>query len=335
MGHRDSTFAVIKVHAYLRSRTHFWKHPMRISRPAVVASLASCLVLIGIVSRVALGQDAARLDVERPNPMLGKEAGQVRNDNVLKMRFVWCPPGKFKMGSPESEPKRSKKEGPQVDVILTSGFWLAKFEATQQAWGSLMETTPWKGQDAVQEGDDVPATFVNWEDAAQFCEKMTEVERKAGRLPKDWVYTLPTEAQWEYACRAGTTTRYSFGDDASQLNDYAWFGRFYGEDGVQNIRDELYAHEVALKKPNPWGLYEMHGNVWEWCRDWYGAKVEGGTDPTGPASGSEHVIRGGSFVEASWMSTSARREGPMAQKRNNGRRNFVGFRVACVPTPRK
>jgi formylglycine-generating enzyme required for sulfatase activity len=222
-----------------------------------------------------------------------------------------------------------------VDVTLTQGFWLGKFEVTQGLWESLMGTTPWKGKTAVQEGADYPATYLNADDAFEFCRKLTDVERKAGRLTEVWEYTLPTEAQWEYACRAGTTTRFSFGDDASELNHYAWFGRFYGEDGKQNEIGELYPHEVGQKKPNPWGLHDMHGNVWEWCRDWYAVQVEAGADSAGPAKGSERVIRGGSFVEQSVVSRSARREGPMAAKRNNGRQNYVGFRVACVPIRKK
>jgi sulfatase modifying factor 1 len=267
--------------------------------------------------------------------MLGKEVGQVRNDNRLKMKLVWCPPGKFIMGSPESEVKRGKNEGPQVDVTLTQGFWLGKFEVTQPQWESLVGTTPWKGQTAVQEGDDYPATYVNAEEALEFCHKFTDLERKAGRLPEAWEYTLPTEAQWEYACRAGTTTRFSFGDDASELATYAWFGRVYGEDGLQVVTDDVYAHEVGLKKPNPWGLHDMHGNVWEWCRDWYSVTIDGGMDPTGPDKGSERVMRGGSFFEPSPAVRSARRDGPMAAKRNSGRQNYVGFRVACSPVPKK
>jgi sulfatase modifying factor 1 len=267
--------------------------------------------------------------------MFGQKAGQVRNDNGLKMKLVWCPPGKFKMGSPESEAKRSKNEGPQVDVTLTNGFWLGKFEVTQGLWESLMETTPWRGKNGVQEGDDYSATFVNWEDATQFCNRLTDREREAGRLLKDWAYTLPTEAQWEYACRAGTTTRFSFGDSSLELGDYAWFGRFYGEDGRQIATDDPYAHEVGLKKPNAWRLHDMHGNVYEWCRDWYSVNRPGGTDPPGPPEGTERVIRGGSFFEPSWASRSARREGPMAVKHANGRLNYVGFRVACCPIPSK
>ena len=276
-------------------------------------------------------QGAARAS----DSMLGTEAGQLRNDNGLKIKLVWCPPGKFKMGSPDSEVKHGNNEGPQVEVTLTHGFWLGKFEVTQDLWESLMGTTPWKGQAAVQEEADSPATFVNAEDALAFCRKFTDAEHKAGRLAGTWEYTLPTEAQWEYACRAGTTTGFSFGDDASELDRYAWFGRFYGEDGRQNIRDELYPHEVGLKKPNPWGLHDMHGNVWEWCRDWYSDELEGGIDPTGPQKGSVRVIRGGSFVEQSIVSRSARREGPMAAMRNQGRQNYVGFRLACSPIQRK
>lgn len=300
----------------------------KLPRSSVFILLTSCGLLV----------DDLKSDEPATSPpasMPGKEAGQVRNDNRLEMELVWCPPGKFKMGSPDSELKRAMNEGPQVEVNLTKGFWLGKCEVTQGQWESLMETTPWDGQAGVQEGDHNPATFVNWEDATEFCNQLTSRERNAGRLPKEWVYTLPTEAQWEYACRAGTTTPFFFGDDVWELGNYAWFGKFYEEDGKQTVASDLYAHEVALKKPNPWGLHDVHGNVWEWCQDWYGPTIDGGTDPVGPVKGSERVVRGGGFFEPSWASRSARRGGSMVTKRKNGRVNYVGFRVACSPTQTK
>jgi len=164
------------------------------------------------------------------------------------------------------------------------------------------------------------AAHVSWEDAVAFCEKLTEQERKAGRLPDDWEYTLPTEAQWEYACRAGTTTVYSFGDDVSKLGDYAWF-----RDNTYDI-NENFIHEVGTKKANRWGLSDMHGNVWEWCRDSYTKKLPGGRDPEVTPVGSDPVCRGGSWFNSSRDCRTAYRIGTTASIRLYD----VGFRVARV-----
>ncbi len=158
--------------------------------------------------------------------MKGEKAGQVRDDNGLKMKLVWCPPGKFTMGSPLTESDRRDDEA-QVEVTLTKGFWLGRCEVSQSEWKQAMGIEPWVGKGrAIIEGDDFPATFVSWDDATAFCRKLTEQERKAGRLSEDWEFALPTEAQWEWACRAGTDTKFSFGDDESKLGDYAWLSRW-------------------------------------------------------------------------------------------------------------
>ena len=208
----------------------------------------------------------------KPSGFEGTKAGQSRKSNGLNTPLVWIPPGDFTMGSPKDEKDRSDDEN-QVQVTLTKGFWLGQHEVTQAEWQRVMQTTPWSGNEDVKEGDDYPATFVSWDDAMKFCEKLTEQERSAGRLPSDWQYTLPTEAQWEYACRAGTKSRFSFGDDESDLGEYAWYGKNAGDIG------EKYAHRVAQKKANPWGLYDMHGNVWEWCRDVYAYELPGRRRP--------------------------------------------------------
>jgi formylglycine-generating enzyme required for sulfatase activity len=157
---------------------------------------------------------------------------------------------------------------------------------------------------------------VSWNDAVEFCRKLTDRERAAGRLPEGYVYTLPTEAQWEYACRAGTTGAY-----AGDLGAMGWYKDNSGST----------THPVGQKRANAWGLYDMHGNVWEWCLDWKGDYPSGNvTDPTGPSSGSHRIVRGGSWINAALYARSANR----LWFSPGFRRNFLGFRVALAPSSR-
>ncbi len=252
--------------------------------------------------------------------MLGKEPGQVRDDNGLKMKLVWCPPGTFTMGSPKSEANRGDDEDP-VEVTLTKGFWLGKYEVTQSEWTQVMSIEPWKGE---REGDDIPATHICWDDAMEFCRKLTERERKAGRIPEDWGYTLPTEAQWEHACRAGTKTKFSFGDNDSKIGEYAWI-----IDNALNAGEDV--HNVGLKKPNPWGLHDLHGNLFEWCRDAYAETLPGGRDPVVMSKKSLRVLRGGSWQFISWRSRSACRNWWVSSAQDF----ILGFRVALSSTGNK
>jgi sulfatase modifying factor 1 len=261
---------------------------------------------------------------ERPGSFAGTRAGQTRDDNGLKTTLVWIPPGEFTMGSPKDERGYFRDED-QVQVTLTRGFWLGQHEVTQAEWQRVMQTTPWSGNMFVKEGNDYPATYVSWDDGMKFCKKLTEQERAAGRLPSGWKYTLPTEAQWEYACRAGTKSRFSFGDDESDLSDYGWWGGF-DRDG--NAKGEMYAHTVGQKKANPFRLYDMHGNVSEWCSDYYAKKLAGGTDPQGPSEGSNRVYRGGCWGSTARSCRSANRD----DGETPGKRYYaLGFRVAVVP----
>ena len=229
--------------------------------------------------------------------------------NSIGMVLVPIPSGEFMMGSPESEEGRFDPET-QHRVTLTKSFHLGRTEVSQGQWKAVMGTTPWQGKARVKEGDDYAATYVNWEDAVEFCRKLSE---------KDGVeYRLPTEAEWEYACRAGTTTAWSFGDDRSQLGEYAWI--------KENTYDagEKYAQIVGQKKLNPWGLYDMHGNVFEWCQDRFGRYPSGDvTDPVGPASGSFRVSRGGGWSSSARDCRSAYRGGITP----SGRSSLLGFRV--------
>jgi len=211
--------------------------------------------------------------------------------------FVWIAPGTYTMGSQESEPGHREEEGPVHEVTISGGFYIGKYEITQGQWESVfgVDAAPWYGVGNVRVGSNFPAVFLSWNDLQEFIKQLNDA---AG----EGFFRLPTEAEWEYSCRAGTSTRWSFGDDESQLGEYAW----YNENAFG--RDEKYAHAVGTKKPNPWGLYDMHGNVYEWCQDWYGNYSSGTqTDPTGSSAGTNRIIRGGGFATETVNTRSALR----------------------------
>ena len=245
---------------------------------------------------------------------LGKK---VVETNSLGMELVLIPAGKFTMGSPATEQDRKEDED-QADVTLTKAFWLGKTEVTQGQWQQVMGTTPWKGKDYVKEGRDYAATYVSWEDAQEFIQKLSERDGAT--------YRLPTEAEWEWSCRAGTASRWSFGESDGDLGRYAWYGGF---DGGGNTKDENYAHQVGQKLANPFGLHDMHGNVSEWCEDWYAANYYGKSppeDPKGPPAGSSRVIRGGGWhYDAVFCRAAFRVAAPPVFRRSR-----IGFRVVRV-----
>ena len=225
----------------------------------------------------------------------------------LDLEMVWIAPGSFTMGSPVDEPDRNKAEGPQHAVTLTKGFWLGRTEVTQRQYAAVTGTNPSRFKDV---GENAPVEEVSWLEAVQFCQELTSREHAAGRLPEGYAFSLPTEAQWEYACRAGTTGAYAGNPEAM-----AWHKGNSGES----------THQVATKKPNAWGLYDMYGNVLEWCLDWYGNYKPGAqTDPSGPESGYFRMSRGGSWRVDVFRSASRAGGSP-------GRRDYtIGFRLALI-----
>ena len=204
----------------------------------------------------------------------------------VKYAFRWCPPGTFTMGSPASETGRGTDED-QVTVKLTQGFWTLETEVTQAMYFAVKQERPWQGNAFMKEGASYPAAYVSWNDATDFCQKLTSAARRDGVIAMKEKFSLPTEAQWEYAARAGTTAAYFFGNDATRLGDYAWYRKNAWDIGEQ------HSHQVGLKQSNPWGLFDVCGNMWEWCSDWYSPRLPGGNDPRGPSAGSARVLRGG------------------------------------------
>ncbi len=232
--------------------------------------------------------------------------------NSIGMKFVFISAGTFKMGAPAGDVGSFNAKQHLVakkrEVTLTKSYYLGVYEVTQDEYEKVMGNNPSKFR-----GEKNPIEMMSWIDAVSFCKKVSEIpeEKAAGRE-----YRLPTEAEWEYACRAGSTTSFSYGDTAESLGEYAWFN--------ENL--EAMTHPVGEKKPNRWGLYDMHGNVNEWCQDLHEASYPKGpaTDPQGPTIGSFHVLRGGDWRSIPAYCTSTHRSTfvPTSGSPHNG------FRVA-------
>jgi len=230
--------------------------------------------------------------------------------NSIGMTLIEIPAGTFVMGTPADEPGHENNEQ-QVSVTISKPYWIGQTEVTQAQWKQVMGSTPWvEPSHQADDSDHVrswvksdprsAASYIRWSEAIAFCRELTFIERKAGLIPNTVRYALPTEAQWEHACRAGTKTRFSFGDSIALLSEYAWWGY---EVGRGNCLSAPNVHIVAALKPNPWGLHDIHGNVWEWCSDWRGDSLAGGIDPQGPETGAARIHRGGNW---SWDETYCR-----------------------------
>jgi formylglycine-generating enzyme required for sulfatase activity len=266
---------------------------------------------------------------QAPSPR-GSKAGEERV--IEGIRLCWCPPGRFLMGSPATEQGHRPDEA-QIDVTLTRGFWTAKQEVTQGQWKRVIGAFPDKlPSPEFGEGDEVPAYWINFDEAEGFCAELTGRARRAGALPDGWQFSLPTEAQWEYACRAGTTTAFSFGDTLGQQQ-----ANIGGEIETREVRARGRSRPVGSYPANPWGIQDMHGNVWEWCRDYYHSQLPGGTDPDLSASKGlpnrdgtySRVRRGGAWVEETWACRSACR----LRYESHRRSDHIGFRVFVVERP--
>lgn len=265
---------------------------------------------------------------------LGDRAGAVRDDNAIQLKLVWCPSGRFTMGTdkealtkafgkgkPATEDEVDVVAPKAVKVVLTDGFWIGQTEVTEEQFEAVMESPP-----VDSKGKSHPAAGVPWKDAVEFCKRLTQQEREAKRLPEGWEFALPTEAQWEYACRAGSTAIFPWGDDAKRMGEFV----------VSRESDSIDDRQpVATKKPNSWGLQDMLGNVAEWCADIYDDNYVGGTYPLGPSTGKwgtdGYVVRGGQFVMRAPEIRSACRDGVLADAPTEA----VGFRVAVVRSHQK
>jgi formylglycine-generating enzyme required for sulfatase activity len=220
--------------------------------------------------------------------------------NDIKLAMMAIPGGSFLMGSDEYDNEKP------IHQVTLSPFRMGKYQVTQAQWRAVMGNNP-----SLYKGDDPPVEHVSWKDASSFCQKLTE---KTGRE-----YRLPTEAEWEYACRAGSTGRYCFGDNNALLQKYAWYRKNAGDK----------THPVGEKLANDWGLHDMHGNVWEWCRDWYDEDYYWESleeNPQGPSSGTHRVLRGGSFNHDKDQCGSANR----GSYTPDTIYRYLGFRVVCV-----
>ena len=307
-----------------QSRRQFLKRLAEAAGPGLALPL-----LAGSCRRAASGEgmDPRTADVGSASP--DSAAGAQRT--VAGLRLRWCPPGSFLMGSPADEHGRRADEA-QVHVTHTRGFWIGAVEVTQGEWRRVVGDFP--GRQPSEQyglGDTFPAYWVTHGDAEHFCGRLTDAARIAGELGDGHAFMLPTEAQWEYACRAGTTTATAFGPVLEP--HHANFGGGPSAD-ITPGEAPGRATPVGTYAPNPWGIHDMHGNVFEWCRDWYHARLPGGTDPDlsgqpGVQNGDgtySRVRRGGAWNDPAEFCRSALR----LRYEPHRSSDHIGFRVVLI-----
>lgn len=243
----------------------------------------------------------------------------IEQTNSVGMTLLLIPPGRFS----------TRLGKAMIDERIAAPFFLGRTEVTQAQWRAVMGTEPWREVPYTIAGDDIAVTSVSWDDVMAFCVRLTEQEQASGRIETSQQYRLPTEAEWEHACRAGTLTPFSCGADVSVLEAYAWFGNTWDEDRRPRpggtIGDALHAHAVGVKRPNPFGLHDVHGNVWEWCADWRSDyPTDGAGLPEIPNGSPFQAYRGGSWLNDAGGCRSLTRYGGHPAYQNN----CIGFRVA-------
>ena len=288
-------------------------NPSRLTSPrlGLVAALSGLTILVSVPPLTVAGADLPARAAS-PAASSDKTAAFVAQFAVATgIKLVKIPAGSFTMGSAAGKGVNFEDEVPQTKVTLTKDFYLGANAVTQGQYEAVTGTNPSAFKNA---GPDAPVESLTWAEAVAFCKKLTERERMAGRLPAGLAFALPTEAQWEYACRAGTTD-----STAGNLDAMAWYDKNSGKT----------THPVGQKFPNAWGLYDMNGNVSQWCADWYGPYPgNGATDPTGPETGVGHINRGGGWCDGAELCRPATRFYSSPELRLN----FLGFRVALVAT---
>jgi formylglycine-generating enzyme required for sulfatase activity len=267
----------------------------------------------------------APVRMEHVHPPTGDPVNQPRVfQNSLGIQFTLIPAGTFMMGSTEEEKGHHTSEAPLHKVTISRPFYLSIFPVTQAQYRALTGKNPSHFQRTLGGGPDHPVEQVTWDEAAAFCEQLQRLPEESARSR---LYRLPTEAEWEYACRSGTSTPYAFGDSVTLQQVH-----FFGLDSAswkKEVTSVGKTQKVGSHPPNGWGLYDMHGNVLEWCSDWWSEEYYADspdTDPQGPAEGWQHVVRGGSFSQFEKECRSAARMG----RAPSSRLNTIGFRVALT-----
>jgi formylglycine-generating enzyme required for sulfatase activity len=260
----------------------------------ILRDLGIVIAVVVVLWKVATGDGNSG----RPEPASMQVMRITVMTNSLGMTLARIPAGEFLMGS-----SSYSRETTVHQVRLGADFWIGRNEVTQDEYRQVMGISPTGFQ-----GDARPVEQVSWEDAAEFCRRLGAREQKT--------YRLPTEAEWEYTCRAGSRAAFCYGDDDTRLGEFAWYDASAG----------AKTHPVGSRKPNAWGIYDMHGNVWEWCQDWDGDDFYStgpGTDPKGPSTGEYRVLRGGCWYNRPVFCRSARRDSNRPDYRDDG----IGFRV--------
>lgn len=322
----DGRIDMVEAHQYARRQTVQWGVQHANPQSPLLKGEIGDPVTLAFVSRTTRPEPSrlAPTGPEPPRPASADLPKELTLDlgGGVTLECVLIPAGEFMMGSPESEEGHDSNEGPQHQVRISKDYYMGKYEVTQGHWESVMGSNPsffsssgrGKGNVVGTNTSNLPVEYVSWEDCQAFCRKLSQ---KIGKTVR-----LPSEAEWEYGCRAGTTTRYSFGDGDSSLGQYVWY--------FQNSDDKT--HAVGSKSPNPWGLYDMHGNLYEWCEDaWHedysGAPKDGSSWSSG-GNYNRRVLRGGSWYSriGRWDLRSALRRGVTPVYRDN----TLGFRVVVA-----